>query len=69
MKFQVGDLFVYSDSRTPTTLLLLIEIRLGTLYLEFLDEEGVYIRGQYNAEMMTNNYLKDGHWKHFPVKI
>ena len=69
MKYQVGDLFVYQDSHTPTTLLLLIEIRHGTLYLEFPDEEGVYIKGMYNMEMMTNNYLKSGCWQYYPVKI
>lgn len=63
MKYQVGDLFVYQDSRSTTTLLL-TKIRPGTLYLETSDE----ICYEYITEMMTNNYLKDGHWQHFPVK-
>lgn len=67
MKYQVGDLFVYQDSR-DTSILLLVKIEYGNLHLEFPDVEGVYIRGMYNVEMMTNDYLKNGHWQHFPVK-
>jgi len=67
MKYQVGDLFVYTDSMS-TIMLYLVKIRPGTLYLEFPDKEGKYVRGPYDAYCMTNNYLKNGSWYHFPVK-
>lgn len=68
MKFQVGDLFVYQDSRTPATLLLLTKIEYRTLHLEFSDEEGVRAIGKYGIDLMERDYLKNGCWKYFPVK-
>ena len=67
MKYNIGDLFVYQDSHTPTTLLLLIKIEYHELYLEFSNEEGVTAIGKYRIDLMERNYLKNGCWKYFPV--
>lgn len=67
MKYNIGDLFVYQDSRTPATLLLLTKIEHETLHLEFRDEEGVTAIGKYRIDLIEKNYLKNGCWKYYPV--
>ena len=68
MKYNIGDLFVYQDSHTPPTLLLLTKIdAYRALHLEFSDQEGVRGIGQYSIDLMERDYLKNGCWKYYPV--
>jgi hypothetical protein len=67
MKYNIGDLFVYEDSHTPATLLLLTKIEHETLHLEFSDQEGVTAIGKYRIDLIEKNYLKNGCWKYYPV--
>ena len=67
MKYNIGDLFVYQDSHTPATLLLLTKIEYRELHLEFSDQDGVRAIGKYPIDLMERDYLKNGCWKYYPV--
>ena len=67
MKYNIGDLFVYQDSRTPPTLLLIVKIEYRELHLELSDQDGVRAIGKYPIDTMEKVYLKNGCWKYYPV--